>query len=137
MTGRSIKTIAVAFATAFCLTNNANVGETIPEFVEQQSKQEVSRGVSRQIITMEITAYCDGHITSTGTKPKRGIVAVDPDVIPYGSELYIEGVGTVIAEDCGGAIEGNMLDLYIPSRDEAIKWGRQHRKVHVIRRGYK
>lgn len=100
----------------------------------ERLEQLASRGEIR-VINMEITAYCTGSITSTGIKPRRGIVAVDPDVIPYHSKLYIEGIGEVLAEDCGGAIEGNQLDMYVTSYDEAINWGRQIRKVYVIRSG--
>jgi 3D (Asp-Asp-Asp) domain-containing protein len=53
-------------------------------------------------------------ITATGVPVTRGIVAVDPSVIPLGTEMYIPGYGYAIAADTGGAIRGNMIDLGYP-----------------------
>lgn len=78
----------------------------------------------------EVTAYAGGSLTATGTVPRPyRTVAVDPQVIPYGTILYIEGVGEVVAEDCGGAIKGQRLDIYLPSEGECVQWGRQSREV--------
>lgn len=86
-----------------------------------------------------ITAYCscekccgksDG-ITSTGTKATAGrTIAVDPNVIPYGTEILING-HTYIAEDCGGAIKGNRIDVYFDTHNEAVVFGRQQTEVFI------
>ena len=88
-----------------------------------------------------ITAYCpcekccgktDG-ITATGTKATAGrTIAVDPNVIPYGTTIEIEGVGVRIAEDCGGAIKGNRIDLLFDTHEEALEWGMQTRQVTIL-----
>ncbi|GLG00105.1 hypothetical protein Alches_01440 [Alicyclobacillus hesperidum subsp. aegles] len=71
-------------------------------------------------------------ITATGTFAKTGrTVAVDPTVIPYGSLLYIEGVGWRIAEDTGGAIRGRHIDVLMPSRRNALQFGVKQCKVTV------
>ena len=81
----------------------------------------------------EVTAYAGDGITATGTVPRPyKTVAVDPNVIPYWTTLYIEGVGEVVAEDCGGAIVGKRLDLYLPSVGDCIEWGRQKKEVWLV-----
>ena len=74
---------------------------------------------------------CDG-ITSTGKIAGKGIVAVDPKVIPLGSLLYIEGYGIAEAADVGAAIKGNRIDLCFETYHEAVNYGRKSIKVSVI-----
>jgi 3D (Asp-Asp-Asp) domain-containing protein len=72
-------------------------------------------------------------ITATGTSARAGrTVAVDPKVIPLGSRVYIEGVGERIAEDIGGAVRGQHIDLYLPSVSQARIFGVQRGTVHVV-----
>jgi 3D (Asp-Asp-Asp) domain-containing protein len=73
-------------------------------------------------------------ITYTGTKATVGrTVAVDPAVIPLGSWLYIEGFGWRRAEDTGGKVKGNVIDIYVGegpgARQEALKLGRQTLRI--------
>lgn len=79
----------------------------------------------------ETTHYSHtGNRCSTGVYPKVGrTVAVDPKVIPYGTYIYVEGYGVRIAEDCGGAIKNNRLDVFVDSHQEAIQLGRKKVKV--------
>ena len=92
-------------------------------------------------MTVEATAYtafCDGcsGTTSTGidlrSNPNQKVIAVDPSVIPLGSKVHVEGYGTAVAGDIGGAIKGNRIDVFIPSKDEAYKWGRKQVKIQVL-----
>lgn len=77
--------------------------------------------------------YCLKGTTASGKPVKEGVtVAVDPKVIPLGTKLYIEGYGTRIAQDTGGAIKGNKLDIYIPSYEECIRLGVPTVKVWII-----
>ena len=85
------------------------------------------------------TAYTSdtGTLTSSGKAVKRnpnGIstVAVDPNVIPLGSALYIEGYGYAIAADTGSAIKGNVIDLYFDSYSDCDAWGRKTVNVMVL-----
>jgi 3D (Asp-Asp-Asp) domain-containing protein len=73
-------------------------------------------------------------ITATGTHARAGrTVAVDPKVIPLGSRIYIEGVGERIAEDVGGGVRGQHVDVYLPSIPQAVKFGvKRGRTVHLI-----
>jgi 3D (Asp-Asp-Asp) domain-containing protein len=84
----------------------------------------------------EATAYCyTGNRTATGTWPSRGTIAVDPAIIPLGTRLYVEGYGEGIAEDTGGAIQGEIIDLYMESEDECWAWGRRTVEVRIIEEG--
>ncbi|MEG0133716.1 MAG: 3D domain-containing protein [Clostridium sp.] len=95
------------------------------------------------MIACTSTAYTSdrgdsGTITATGTTVRRNpngysTVAVDPRVIPLGTKLYIEGYGLAIAEDTGGAIIGNKVDVYVNSYEEAINWGRKTVKVYILK----
>lgn len=94
---------------------------------------EPSRGEIRAM-TMEATAYCyTGQRTYTGTWPQEGrTVAVDPEVIPLGTQLVIDGQGGYVAEDIGSAIVGHKTDIYIADRQRAIEFGRRDVEVRVI-----
>lgn len=84
--------------------------------------------------TANTTAYYSGNNAhgATGQKVRYGTCAVDPSVIPYGTRLYIEGYGIAVANDCGGAVKGHIVDLYMRSTQECIRWGRQNRKAYIL-----
>lgn len=95
-------------------------------------KAKTVRVVNESLGVFTVTAYChcpsccdewaDG-LTYTGTKPVEGrTVAVDPDVIPLGSEIIIDGK-KYIAEDIGGAIKGKRIDIYFDSHTQALEFG--------------
>ena len=89
----------------------------------------------------ETTAYCgcekccgkwsEYGLTASGTEPQEGkTVAVDKDVIPLGTTLVINGE-EYIAEDTGGAVKGNVIDIFFCSHDEALEYGRQKLEVFI------
>lgn len=76
-------------------------------------------------------------ITATGTRATEGrTVAVDPRVIPYGSEIVVRfadgSEARLIAEDCGGAIKGNRLDVYMDSHEAALVEGVKTAEVYIV-----
>lgn len=72
--------------------------------------------------TFYITGYtATGSLTATGTVPHWGTVAVDSSVIPLGSTVYIQGLGTFHAEDTGGAVVGDHVDVFVDSAAEAYQ----------------
>ncbi len=96
--------------------------------------EQPSRGRAVRTHNMEATAYTwTGSRTATGTWPSRRTVAVDPRVIPLGSELYVEGYGPAVAADTGGDIKGQRIDLYMESYEEAIQFGRRQVLVEVLK----
>lgn len=95
-----------------------------------------------KVMIMEATGYgadcrgCSG-ITATGINIKKNpnikVISVDPNVIPLGSRVWVEGYGVAIAGDTGGAIKGNRIDVLLPSEAYAAKhWGRRTVKVKVL-----
>lgn len=94
-------------------------------------------GQYKQEFSMEATAYSGGGLTAMGTAVVRnpnGIstVAVDPNVIPLGSKLYIPGYGFAIAADTGGAIKGHRIDLYMNTEAECNAFGRRQVTVYLV-----
>ena len=86
---------------------------------------------------MEATAYLptDGSpsgSTAMGIAAERGIVAVDPNVIPLGTRVYIPGYGEALAADTGGAIRGHKIDLCMEDYGEAMEFGRRDITVYVL-----
>ncbi|WP_349774428.1 3D domain-containing protein [Mesobacillus maritimus] len=101
-------------------------------------KQEVS---IKKVITVDATAYtaeCEGcsGVTKLGvdlkSNPSEKIIAVDPEVIPLGSKVYVENYGYATAADIGGGINGYEIDVFIPEEEAAVDWGRQQVKVTIV-----
>ncbi|CAM3799300.1 ubiquitin-like domain-containing protein [Alicyclobacillus pomorum] len=82
--------------------------------------------------TVVATAYTAGGRTATGVPAQPGVIAVDPNVIPLGSKLYIPGVGIVRAADTGGAIVGNRIDICVSNESAAESWGVRTVTVYEI-----
>lgn len=97
-----------------------------------------SAGKTMQMEATAYTAYCNGcsGVTRTGidlrANPNQKVVAVDPNVIPLGTRVHVEGYGEAIAGDTGGAIKGNKIDLYVQTKDEAYTFGRQQVEVTIL-----
>jgi len=104
------------------------------------------------ILQFEATAYCACYeccgkhpgnkwygITATGTRAKVGTIAVDPRLIPLGTKVYVEGLygaknyGYAVAEDTGGAIKGEIIDLYFNTHRETVNWGRQQVNIYILK----
>lgn len=104
-----------------------------------------------KVLTCNATAYdlsfqsCGknpGHpaygITASGTRAQYGTVAVDPKVIPLGTRMYIESAdgsfvyGYCVAEDTGGAIKGNKVDLFFNTNSECMQFGRRSVNVYIL-----
>ena len=89
----------------------------------------------------KLTFYCPcatcngvaGAKTASGTTPTEGrTIAVDSSIIPLGSRVYIEGYGVFIAEDTGGAIKNNKIDIFVSSHDRAYDLGVQNAAVYLL-----
>lgn len=90
--------------------------------------------------TYAVYAYCpcakccgqwSGGLTASGTVPEAGrTVAADWDVLPAGTEIYIEGLGWRVVEDTGAGIDGQALDIYMDSHEDALRFGVREMEVY-------
>lgn len=122
------------------LQNNTKIETETDKEVDTQAVKPVSLG------EFKLTAYCSCSICcgewaynrlngivygAIGEELKEGYsIAVDPSVIPYGTEVIING-RTYKAQDCGGAIKGNRIDVYFEDHDDALEFGVQYKEVFV------
>ena len=118
--------------------------------IEKETDKEVDTMVTKLISLGEfkLTAYCSCPICcgkwaynrpngvvygATGEELIEGYsIAVDPNVIPYNTEVLING-RTYKAQDCGGAIKGNRIDIYFEDHNEALKFGVQYAEVFLVK----
>ncbi len=97
----------------------------------------VFHGKYKKKMTMHTTAYTpydgggQGH-TSLGNIAGKGHAAVDPDVIPLGTLIFIEGYGYALADDIGGAIKGNTVDVGVETLEQAYQWGTKDVTVYIV-----
>ena len=112
-----------------------------PKVILRGSQQPSRSTMERRVVTMVATAYDPGPLscgprctgrTALGLKAQKGMVAVDPRVIPLGTRLFIDGYGPALAADTGGAIKGNRIDLCFNTRGEALNWGRRSVRVVIM-----
>lgn len=135
LTGVGRYSVIETEATAEAVTETETETEPAPVEVEPVAVEEPTT-----LGTFKLTAYCpcakccgewaDG-ITYTGTEATAGrTIAVDPNVIPLGSTVHINGQAYT-AEDIGGAIKGNRIDVYFPTHTEALQFGVQYAEVAI------
>lgn len=116
--------------------------EKTGQLPEESGQVEVKEEALRSLGMFEITAYCPcslcssswNRTTATGTTATAGrTIGVNPDIIPYGSRIMING-HEYIAEDTGGAMRENprVIDVFMESHEEALQFGRQNFEVFII-----
>lgn len=109
-------------------SENEQLRRQVEEFLQTWALEEFEATAYTHVAVPgvpDINGTGDG-ITATGTQVREGVVAVDPTVIPLGSQVWVEGFGWLTAEDTGGAIKGNRIDIFHESRTLAMRWGRQN-----------
>lgn len=86
-----------------------------------------------RVLEMLASAYTyTGNNTASGVPPRVGMAAVDPQVIPLGTRLFVEGYGYCVAVDKGSAIKGYRIDLFMETEAQARKWGMRRVKVYIL-----
>lgn len=118
-----------------------NSGSTLnPDAVRENNSLTGAPQNYSRVLDVTATAYGPGpldngkwnDLTYMGGKVRKGVVAVDPNVIPMGTRLWVEGYGEAVAEDQGSAIKGSRIDLAFDNRQEALDYGIQKVKVYVL-----
>lgn len=104
---------------------------------EKLQSPPVFQGKYKKVLRMQSTAYTpyDGGgsgRTASGNIAGKGHAAVDPDVIPLGSLLYIEGYGYALADDIGGGINGQAVDVGVDTLEQAYGWGNRRVNVYIV-----
>jgi 3D (Asp-Asp-Asp) domain-containing protein len=84
-------------------------------------------------LRVDAVAYSLPGSTALGIPVRRGVVAVDPTVIPLGTRMHVPGYGHSIAADVGHAIKGRVIDLWFPTTAKARRWGRRTVTITVYR----
>ena len=107
---------------------------------EKPKKRRVKKAKTNTEV-FKVTAYCPchecsgeyGRQTATGRMARAGhTIAVDPDVVPYGTHVKINGV-EYVAEDCGGAVKGNTIDIFFDTHEDTGRFGVKYLEVEVMR----
>ena len=96
-------------------------------------------GEKAKVLTMKASAFAQDGKTASGTPAREGIVAADPDVLPLGARIRVSGAGAYdgiyIVTDTGRRIQGQEIDIYVPTAAEAKKFGEKKVKVMVLEPG--
>lgn len=109
---------------------SSRVNATTTSVKTTNSSNTSSKGKHMSVVA---TAYTGDTVTSTGTTPKWGTIAVDPSIIPYGTKVYIPQFGmTFIAEDTGSAIRGNKIDIFMNDQSKVSDWGRKNIDIYIV-----
>src|SRR5699024_6888775 len=112
--------------------NTSKSSETSSASKQETKTNESADAPEGKTISVSATAYtasCDGctGVTATGVDlnidPDAKVIAVDPNVIPLGTKVHVEGYGYATAADVGRAINGNKIDVHVTSKNEAGTWG--------------
>lgn len=94
----------------------------------------IPSGRAMYVSASAYSAYDPGNSkhTSSGTLVRHGVIAVDPNVIPLGTRVFIPGYGEAVAEDVGGSIIGHRIDVAFDTHEEALAFGRQDLEIIII-----
>ncbi|GMB00393.1 3D domain-containing protein [Pelosinus sp. IPA-1] len=128
--GKELAAIAALF-------NNQSLA---PKAVQESNSLTAAPQNYKRVLNMTSTAYAPGPLDNgkwgnknyVGGAVRPGVAAVDPNVIPMGTKLWVEGYGEAVADDQGSAIKGNRIDLVFNNRQDALDYGIKNVKVYVL-----
>ena len=106
--------------------------------LSSKSESAPSGGKTLTVEASAFTAACNGcsGVTATGinlgANPNAKVIAVDPNIIPLGTKVWVEGYGVAVAGDTGGAIKGNRIDIHVPDKAAAYSWGVRTVQIEIM-----
>ena len=107
--------------------------EMIYELIYEDGKLVDKNLVSEKVVKSPTNKVIKKGIKEEIMVASRGTIAVDQKVIPYGTKVYIPKFNmTFTAEDCGGAIKGNKIDIFMGSETDAYSWGRRTIDIYIL-----
>jgi uncharacterized protein YabE (DUF348 family) len=107
--------------------------------IQKQVSRGVETGQEYYVASTAYTANCNGcsGVTATGINlhqnPNVKVIAVDPNVIPLGTKVYVEGYGYAVAADTGSAVKGHKIDVFFPTKSAAYRWGLRNVKIKILK----
>lgn len=108
-----------------------NIKPVVDEVVAVGTRVNYNGKTYSRKLVVKAYSYTGGGTTASGTRARVGEIAVDPSVIPLGTNVYIEGIGPRRAEDTGGNIKGNTIDIYMATQAECIRWGVRYVTIYI------
>ncbi|MEW6209568.1 MAG: 3D domain-containing protein [Acidobacteriota bacterium] len=117
--------------------NSLTPTKPVTESAKPDSAKPETKSEEENFLEFQATAYCLKGRTASGEYVRPGIIAADPRVLPLGTVVHIKAgrhTGTYTVADTGGLIKGRKVDIYFPTRREAIQFGRQRVMIKVVGR---
>lgn len=134
-----VRTVSIGGEEGFQVIRQFELESPKKRVVIQNTTPVLSRGMDvsslavKENFKVEATAYTHtGDRTASGLEARVGLIAVDPNVIPLGTMLYVDGYGYAVAADTGGAIKGKMVDVFFDTWNECMEWGRRSVDVYIL-----
>jgi 3D (Asp-Asp-Asp) domain-containing protein len=109
--------------------------EKVPGTIRWTSAPAAEGAKDEDLLDFHATAYCINGRTASGERTRPGVIAADPKLLPIGTVVHLRAgryTGTYTVLDTGGRIKGNVIDVYVPTKKEAVEFGRRPVKLKVI-----
>lgn len=108
------------------------IKKPVKKIVAKSTRGMIAGAEYKKKFTVKAYSYTGGGRTAMGTNARIGEIAVDPSVIPLGTKVYVEGYGFARAEDTGGNIKGNTIDVYKSSESACLNWGVRYVTIYIL-----
>lgn len=110
-----------------------NLKAPVTEVIEESTIGTIEGREYSNSFVVRAYSYTGGGRTASGLPAAEGRIAVDPRVIPLGTEVYVEGYGFAVAADTGGNIKGNTIDVYFNSINRCYSWGCRSVTIYILK----